>query len=104
MKYRQSRWGRRIRAYREQHHLTQAQFGERCGLSAIMVSLLERGETRRPQLATLAKLRTVLDAEPETAAEAPTPQQPITLEMHCQAINALGFAVTLSPLAPSCAT
>lgn len=51
--------GRRVRALREGHRLTQEEFARRCGISVSFASLLERGE-RSPSYETLLAIAAAL--------------------------------------------
>ena len=50
--------------YRARHNLSQAKFGELCGVSVMTINFVERG-LQNPTKLTEAKIRIVLDAEKE---------------------------------------
>src|SRR4051794_18131342 len=57
-------FGDLLRRHRDRLGLTQEELAERAGLSAVAVSLLERGERRRPQRYTVQRLAGALDLSP----------------------------------------
>lgn len=50
--------------YRARHNLSQAKFGELCGVSVMTINFVERG-LQTPSARTEAKIRIILDAEKE---------------------------------------
>jgi transcriptional regulator with XRE-family HTH domain len=58
-----------LHRYRHRSGLTQEALAERAGLSRAAVSLLERGNIRAPQRATVDMLSAALALAPEEAAE-----------------------------------
>lgn len=48
--------------YRARHNLSQAKFGELCGVSVMTINFVERG-LQKPSALTEAKIRIVLDEE-----------------------------------------
>src|SRR5688572_13211605 len=57
-------FGDLLRRHRDRLGLTQDELAERAGLSAVAISLLERGERRRPQRYTVQRLAEALDLSP----------------------------------------
>ncbi len=62
-------FGDLLRRYRETAHLTQEEVAERAGLTPQAISLLERGERRKPQRYTVRKLAETLQLSPGDRAE-----------------------------------
>ena len=60
-------FGGLLRQLRESAGMTQEELAARAGLSSKAVSLLERGERRRPYAHTVTALADALDLEPATA-------------------------------------
>jgi non-specific serine/threonine protein kinase len=60
--------GELLRRYRDASGLTQEELAERTGLSSMAISLLERGERRRPQAYTVQKLAEALGLSPADRA------------------------------------
>lgn len=50
--------------YRARHNLSQAKFGELCGVSVMTINFVERG-LQNPSSLTAAKIRILLDSEKE---------------------------------------
>lgn len=50
--------------YRARHNLSQAKFGELCGVSVMTINFVERG-LQNPSNLTAAKIRILLDSEKE---------------------------------------
>jgi transcriptional regulator with XRE-family HTH domain len=101
-----SELGVKIRAYRERHGLTQKEFGERAGVGGayphVTISDLETGYVQRPHPRSLSKIRQVLEADgpindATQSAEEAAPSAERLAEL-VREINALGFAVTLTPV------
>src|SRR5262249_31780875 len=62
-------FGDLLRRYRDGAGLTQEELAERTGLIAMAISLLERGERRRPQAYTVQKLAEALGLKPGDRAQ-----------------------------------
>jgi predicted ATPase/DNA-binding XRE family transcriptional regulator len=62
-------FGDLLRRYREKAHLTQEELAERAGLTPQAISMLERGERRRPQRYTVQKLVETLQLSPQDGTE-----------------------------------
>ena len=58
-----------IREERERQGMTQAELGRRVGLSRPSISLLERGSTKFPKIATLEAVATALGLPPQALFE-----------------------------------
>lgn len=50
--------------YRARYNLSQAKFGELCGVSVMTINFVER-EMQKPSARTEAKIKLILDAEKE---------------------------------------
>ncbi len=73
------RLGQRLRALREAHRLTQAEFGERVGLEAETVSRVERGH-QPLSVANLARVATVFGVPIAALVDPEVPLPPPALE------------------------